>query len=197
MSPECAQLIQRMLTVDPEARITLPEIAKHPWLQAQAAQRAAQQALLTHAAQLQAHMAQWQQQQQQQGSAPMLPSEAAEGLEDSTASMWGDEDTMELALADEPSVESPTTESFEFTPPGQQPKATPPTPRVFHLTATPAGWPSLPPGTPVAHMRMLAPATPAVPVLVEAVPAEAARGARGGSAFRRFFSFGSRRSSEQ
>eukprot|EP01102_Stenamoeba_stenopodia_P007926 TRINITY_DN2237_c0_g1_i1.p1 TRINITY_DN2237_c0_g1~~TRINITY_DN2237_c0_g1_i1.p1 ORF type:complete len:515 (-),score=104.42 TRINITY_DN2237_c0_g1_i1:120-1664(-) len=32
LSPECADLIQRMLTVDPQKRITIDEIRPHPWV---------------------------------------------------------------------------------------------------------------------------------------------------------------------
>ena len=34
VTPECRHLLKRTLTADPDKRITIPEIMRHPWFQA-------------------------------------------------------------------------------------------------------------------------------------------------------------------
>ncbi|KAH9272404.1 hypothetical protein BASA83_005210 [Batrachochytrium salamandrivorans] len=32
VSPQCRDILQKMLTIDPDNRITMPQIMDHPWL---------------------------------------------------------------------------------------------------------------------------------------------------------------------
>eukprot|EP00887_Chlorella_sp_A99_P005873 scaffold1.g5873.t1 len=175
LSDECMHIISRMLEVDPAARITLPELAAHPWLASRAAAAAAATA--------------WRALAAGSAAAPGAPAPAAAipHLTSSTVAELGQALSMALDSPGSPGSQA-ASEEFAFAPPPAAAaprvagKGSPATPRMAAGLAAAAGGDAAP-GAP-RPVPALGPAA-AAPAAAGGEPAaghsaKRARGSAGG-----------------